>query len=79
MEQRVIKIAAIFMVLFMAVTCVVLFYLPGFHEKMVAAQEQTMSQEDAGTHMDMRSEARMVRLRRRSLFRSSFALHFRME
>ena len=53
MEQRVIKIAAIFMVLFMAVTCVVLFYLPGFHEKMVAAQEQTMSQEDAGTHMDM--------------------------
>ena len=43
MEQRVIKIAAIFMVLFMAVTCVVLFYLPGFHEKMVAAQEMTYS------------------------------------
>ena len=53
MEQRVIKIAAIFMALFMTVTCVILFYLPGFHEKMVAAQEQTMSQEDAGTHMDM--------------------------
>ena len=54
MEQRVVKISAIFMVIFTAFTCMVLFYLPGFHAKAVAGtQEQTVQEEDAGSHMDM--------------------------
>ncbi len=53
MEQRVIKIAAIFMVIFTVVICAVSFYLPGFHEREIAAEEQAAREKEVVAHMDM--------------------------
>lgn len=54
MEERVVKIAAVFMVIFTVITSVTLFYLPSFHAWEIAGQEEQAAQQNQDTsHMDM--------------------------